>query len=779
MIGKAVRRLEDLPLVTGVGRYAADNDLPGQLHMRIVRSPAAHGIIRGIGVEAARSFPGVVGVWTSVDTDDIPPIDFRMTGYEELKPYRQPILAKDRVRYVGEPVAAVFATDAYTAEDAADLVQLDIEDLPPVLNVRTTVGLFDPDHSTEALVLRSEYGDVDSAFASADSIIIELELDVGRHTGVPLECRGGAAWVDPATGVLEFFGAAKVPHYNRSAIAQMLRLPVSKVVLVEGHVGGSFGVRGELYPEDVLLAAAALRLSRPIKWVEDRREHLIATNHSRDQLHRIRAAVDASGFIRAIDDTFWVDQGAYVRTHAATVPNLTAAMLPGPYQVPAYRSTGHIRLSNKTPAGTYRAPGRFEGTFVRERLLDAIGRRLGLHPLEVRRRNLIRADQMPFARDLEALGTPVEYDSGDYERLLDRVVAHLPLDEVERELAERRRGGEHVGIGFGFFVEKSGLGPVEGVRVTVDESGDAEIRSGVASVGQGVETVLAQVCADVLGIDYERVRVNHARTDTFSHSMGTFASRVTVMAGSAVHLAAGMVRDKARCVAAGLLEASEEDIVVEEGRFHVRGTPSISLGWGDIASAVNPGNAAQFNLAPNLDEQAWFETSHMAYPYGLHAAVVRVDAATGAVDILRYVVAYDVGRAVNPMLVEGQIVGGVAQGVGGSLFEQFVYDDAGQPLATTFVDYLIPTALEMPPVEVLISEDAPSPLNPLGVKGAGEGGTTACGAAIAAAITNAFDETIQVSCLPATPSVVRQLLRDRTATPLPPEAEPGTSEASD
>ena len=774
MIGERLRRLEDPPLVVGAGRFAADVDFPGQLHMRVVRSPVAHGILHGVDVAAARRAPGVVEVWTCRDTAEIPPIDFRMVAFAELTPYRQPVLAEARVRYVGEPVAVVFATDAYLAEDAADLVALDIEAVDPVVDVLGPLGAFDAEHDTEALVLQSAYGDVDAAFEAADTIV-ELELRVGRHSGVPLECRGGAARVDPATGILEIFGAAKVPHHNRNAIAQMLRLPVSQVVLVEGHVGGGFGVRGELYPEDVLLAAGALRLSRPIKWIEDRREHLVATNHSRDQVHHIRAALDTSGFILAIDDTFWLDQGAYVRTHAATVPTLTAAMLPGPYQVPAYRVVGRVRLSNKTPAGTYRAPGRYEGTFVRERLVDAIADRLGLHPLELRRRNFIRRDQMPFARDLDVLGTPLEYDSGDYERLLDRVIDHLRLPELEDELVERRSSGEAVGLGFGFFVEKSGLGPYEGIRVLVDGSGDVEVRSAVASVGQGVETVLAQVCADVLDIDYRRVRVNHARTDLFPCGMGAFASRLTVMAGSAVYLAAEKVRAKAKHAAARLLEAAEDDIEIHDGVFHVRGTPSVSVTLGDIATALHPGGAGSLGLEPDLDEEAWFETSHMTYPYGLHAAVVRVDVETGGVKVLRYVVAYDIGRSINPMLVEGQLVGGVAQGIGGALFEDFVYDAAGQPLATTFMDYLIPTAREMPPVEVLVSEDAPSPLNPLGVKGAGEGGTTACGAAVAAAISDALDGSIQVTQLPVTPSALRRLLRRRTATEHSPAGRPGTA----
>lgn len=355
LIGQSVRRLEDRPLLTGEGRYAGDINLPGQLHMRLVRSPVAHGRILDVDILEAVDLEGVVAVWTGADVSAIPPIDFRQEGLTDLYPYRQPILAQDVVRYVGEPVAVVFANDPYTAEDAAEAVFVDVDDLPLTLDATAAPGSFDGTHSTEAAVVRTTYGSVDESFTAADKIV-SVEVTVGRHTGVPMETRGALATVEPS-GSLVMYGAAKVPHYNRKAIAAMLGIDTDKVILREGHVGGGFGVRGELYPEDVLVCLAALRLRRSVKWIEDRKEHLVATNHSRDQHHRISAAVDPDGFITAIRDEFWVDQGAYIRTHAATVPNLTMAMLPGPYLFPSYETTGHIRLTNKTPAGTYRAPG--------------------------------------------------------------------------------------------------------------------------------------------------------------------------------------------------------------------------------------------------------------------------------------------------------------------------------------------------------------------------------------------------------------------------------------
>ena len=417
-IGRSVRRIEDPPLLTGRGRFAADIVLPGMVHMRVVRSPVACARILAVDMTEARAAEGVLAVWDAAELLGVPPIEYRQVSLPELAPYRQPVLASGFVRYVGEPVAVVVATDPYLAEDAADLVWVDLEDLPVALDP-TLPAVFPPDLPIRAATIRKEYGDLDGAFAAAD-VVVDLEVQVGRHTGVPLETRGAVAWHDGATGVLHVLGAAKIPHYNRDAIASMLGLPSSKVHLHEGHVGGGFGVRGELYPEDVLVSLAALRLERAVRWIEDRREHLVAANHSRDQLHRLRAAIDSSGEILAIDDEFWQDQGAYVRTHAATVADLTAAMLPGPYRVPAYRSTGHIVVTNKTPAGTYRGPGRYEGSFARERLIDAIAHRLELDPIEVRRRNLIAHESMPFTRGVLALGTEVVYDSGNYPAMLER-----------------------------------------------------------------------------------------------------------------------------------------------------------------------------------------------------------------------------------------------------------------------------------------------------------------------------------------------------------------------
>lgn len=761
-VGQSVLRLEDPPLVRGEGCFAGDINFPHQLHMRVVRSQIANGRLKSLDAAQARALPGVVAAWTGADVADVPSIPFRATKVRGLDPYCQPILARERVRYVGEPVAVVFASDPYLAEDAADLMLPDVEEWTPLLDASAEPGEFDSGRDTEPTVIRKGYGDVAAAFAAAHAVI-ELDLAVGRHSGVPLECRGAVARFDAARGALELHGAAKKPHWIRDQIARMLGLSPSRVHVYEGHVGGGFGVRGELYPEDVLVCLAAMRLGRPVKWIEDRHENLMAANHSRQQRHLIKAAIDADGRILGIEDRFYHDQGAYVRSHGVRVADMSAGLLLGPYRVPAYAVAGHFRLTNKTPAGSFRSPGRFETTFVRERLMDAIAARLGLDAVEVRLRNLIGADEMPYARPLEALETEVVLDSGDYAGLLHKALARVGWRDLRAAMAARRAKGEAAGVGLAMFVEKSGLGPSDGVRLSVDASGAVELVTGAASVGQGMETALAQICGDELGVDYRCVRVVHGRTDRIEFGHGAHASRVTVMTGSATAVAARMVRAKALEVAAELMQAAADGLEVVDGRVWRRGeAEGTSMGLDEIARYLQQGASTLAGRDPGLSAEGWYHSDRMNYPYGIHIAQVAVDRDTGAVRVERYLVAYDVGRAVNPKLVEGQIVGGLAQGLGGALYEEFSYDEQGQPTATTFVDYLMVTAREMPnDIDVLVTEDAPSPLNPLGLKGAGEGGTNAVGAAVAAAIDDALGIPGFVTRLPVTPERLRQDLAAR------------------
>jgi carbon-monoxide dehydrogenase large subunit/6-hydroxypseudooxynicotine dehydrogenase subunit gamma len=761
-IGQSVTRLEDPPLVTGRGQFAGDINFPHQLTMRIVRSAHAHGRIGMIDFAAARALPGVFAVWTADDIADVPPVDFREGSIPALAPYRQPVLAQGYVRYVGDPVAAVFAADAYIAEDAADLVTVEIEELPPLVDAQAPPVEFAPGHSSEAAVIRQGYGDVEAAFAKA-AHIVELDLSIGRHSGVPLETRGAIGRYDAARGILELHGAAKVPHRNQELLARMLKLPSSSIHVHESHVGGGFGVRGELYPEDVLVCVAAKRFNRPVKWIEDRREHLIAANHSRQQVHKIRAAVDQDGVILAIDDRYFHDQGAYVRTHAARVVHMTAGILPGPYRVPAYRAIGHFRLTNKTPAATYRAPGRYETTFVRERLLDGIAHKLEIDRIELRRRNAIGPQEMPYPRPLEALGEEIQYDSGDYTGLLDKLLAKVGWQALNESVKKRKAAGQLVGIGLAMFVEKSGLGPTDGVRISIDTSGMVDVLTGGASLGQGFETVMAQVAADALGVDYRRCRVTHGQTDRIPFGIGAHASRATVMTASATHVAATNVRRKALALAAELLQTSSEaldivagEVVRKDGKMDGKSGPSISLAA--IAQNLSPTSKARGDREPGLAAEGWFTTAHQVYPYGSHVAVVRVDPETGRVAIERYWIAYDIGRAINPALVHGQIVGGYAQGLGGALFEEFTYSERGDPLAVTFADYLLPALHEVRAPDVLLEQDYTSPLNPLGIKGAGESGITAVGATIASAIDDAIGMPGAVRELPVTPQRLKRLL---------------------
>ena len=759
VVGRSVPRLEDPPLITGSGQFIGDITFPHQLHMRIVRSPYAHAKLRSVDVAAARAAPDVVAVWTGADIASLPPIDFRDPAGEALSPYRQPLLAQDRLRYVGEPVAAVFAADAYLAEDAAELVSLAIDELPPLLDAAATPGSFASGQSTEATVLRAAYGDIDAAFAQSHAVV-ELDLTIGRHSAVPIETRGALARYDTSRDVLELYGAAKIPHRNRDAIARMLGRSAAAIVLKEGNTGGGFGVRGELYPEDFLVCLGALRLGRPIKWIEDRSEHLIAANHSRQQHHRARMAVDADGTILGLDDEFWLDQGAYVRTHGARVPEMTIAMLPGPYRIPAYRAVGHFRLTNKTPAATYRAPGRYEGTFVRERLMDAVADRLGLDRLTVRRRNLIAAAEMPFSRSLSALGTEVVYDSGNYALLLDRALTRIGWEGLQLELRRRRAAGELVGAGIAVFVEKGGLGPMDGTRITVDATGMVELVTGGSSVGQGFATAMAQICADALGVDYRRVRVVLGQTDRIQYGIGAHASRASVMTGGATHAAALKVRAKALDMTAQLLQAEPEELDIVDGVVRHRDRPEgPSIALGDIARHLAPDSPSLGDREPGLTAEGWFRADHMTYAYGVHIGIVRVDPETGCASVERFLIAYDIGRAINPMMAEGQLTGGFAQGLGGALCEEFLYNEQGDPLCTTLANYALPNAADVPPVEILLTEDAPSPLNPLGIKSVGEGGITGVGAALAAAIDDAIGIPGAVTALPATPSRINAILR--------------------
>jgi aerobic carbon-monoxide dehydrogenase large subunit len=748
VIGTRMPRAEDPRLLRGRGRFGDDFSAPGQLWARIVRSPAAHGEVRELDVTEAASVPGIAAVVTADDLPGNPVIPVRLAiAGTDLSGFLQPVLARGTVRYVGEPLAVVVGEDPYACEDAAELVGIEIEARPAVLDARQ-------DPSRTAAELTRGYGDPDAAFARA-AHVVEIDLAIGRHSGVPLEPRCLLAVPGREPGELAIFGMTKVPVWNRDLLADLLGVDETLIRVHAIDAGGGFGVRGEFYPEDFLIPWLAIRLGRPVKWAEDRAEHLVAVNHSRQQYHRIAAAFDAGGRILALTDEIIQDNGAYCRTHGVAVPELTAAMLPGPYRVPAYRGRVRVVLTNKTPCGTYRAPGRFEGTAAREHLLDVAAARLGLDPVALRERNLLTRSELPHERPISTLGTDMILDTGDYPALLAAAVGETGRLRYRALAAVPPGRRRRRGFGLAMFVEKSGLGPQETADVTVSRTGAVHVCSGGTSLGQGIETVLAQIAADALGADPRAVRVTAGDTAAQPFGAGSWASRSTVVGGSAVHQAALAVRRRAIELAARVLEAAEEDLDLAAGTVTVRGDPAVSLTLADLAKAAAPASRYLKKDEPaGLSARRRFEVSHMTYPYGVHAAVVEVDTGTGQVRVLRYLVAYEVGRAINPMLVEGQLRGGVAQGIGGSLLEEFRYDEDGQPQAVTFMEYRLPTAAEIPPVDVLLRQDAPSPGNPLGVMGAGEGGISAVGAAVANAVRDALGLPGSVGQLPLTPARV-------------------------
>src|SRR4051812_6673679 len=516
-VGRSVRRVEDDRLLRGAGRFVDDVDRPGQLWMRVVRAPSAHAALCAVDTAAARDVPGVRAVITAADFDPLPRIPVRLGPFDEpLDDFLQPVLAHERVRYVGEPVAAVVADDPYVAEDAAELVVCELEALDVVLDARDGA----------ALELERGYGDVEGAFERA-AHVVEVEVEVGRHTAVPLETRGLVADYDPALDRLTIWGATKVPHFNRRVLAGLLGMDEDRIALRTTDAGGGFGVRGELYPEDFLVAYLARALRAPVKWVEDRAEHLVATNHSRQQRRALAGAFAADGELLALRDALWHDNGAYVRTHGVVVPELTLSMLPGPYRVAAYEGRAHVAVTNKTPCGTFRGPGRYEATFARERLLDAAADELGLGRVALRRRNLLAAEDLPHHRDLPVLGHPVEIDAGDFAGMLDAAIAAAGYEDWVREAAEQRAEGRAIGTGVAYFLEKSGGGGFERARLTVGDDGRVRVASGGATLGQGIETVLAQVAADELGVQPHEVDVIVGDTELVSAGGGSWASRST------------------------------------------------------------------------------------------------------------------------------------------------------------------------------------------------------------------------------------------------------------
>jgi carbon-monoxide dehydrogenase large subunit len=728
-IGSPVERIEDLRFLRGRGEFIGDLRREGMLHAAILRSPMAHGHLRGLDAMAARAMPGVRAVITAAEIGAVPRIPLRLLPLPGTERFLQPVIAADRVRYVGEPIAIVLADSAALAEDGVGAIALDIEELPPVTDSRASaqhdILLFEESGTNLAMNFTATTGDAEAAFRDADYVRRE-RFQVQRYTALPMEPRGVLAEWDMAKGRMTVLGAAKVPFFNRDTLAAMLGLAPTAVDLIENDVGGGFGARGEFYPEDFLIPFAARHVGRPVRWIEDRREHLTAMNHAREADCEAEIACRRDGTIVGLRGEVFVDLGAYVRTNGLIAPRTLAQFFSGPYRVPNIHIASTALLTNKTPSGTYRAPGRYEASFFCERLIELAAGDLGIDSAEMRRRNLIDAAEMPYKLPRLEPGGPAvdtECDSGDYREALERCLSEFGWAE-KRDLQGRLIDGRYHGIAVACFIEGSGAGPKETARLELEPDGKVAVYVGSAAVGQGLETVMAQIAADTLGLPLDQVRVFHGSTPYLQEGYGAFASRSTILGGSAVFEGAKALLEKIRAAAAARLGISAAEIELADGRARI--SDGRSMAFAELA-------------AEGLQVDAAFANNNrLSYSYGSAAAYVSVDPGTGHVELLDYLVVEDVGRIVNPLTLHGQAIGGVVQGLGGAFMEKLVYDANGQLLTGTLADYLIPTATDYPRIRAIALENYPSPSNPLGVKGAGEGAIIPVGGLMANAVANAL-----------------------------------------
>ena len=770
MFGDALKRTEDDRLLRGAGRYVDDLRLPDMLALVIVRSLHAHARVLEVDAAAARALPGVCGVFTLADVPELrdalpPPVMNAMA----VRPYRQSALVDDRARYAGEPIAVVVAESAYVAADAAAQVNVTYDVLSAVAGVGPArepgAPLVHPEWGTNvAGTIEMETGDVEGAFAQAD-LVVTRRLTAARMFGLPLEPRAVLARWEAIDGTLTLWSSTQMPYGVRESVMMALDLPRTSVRVIAPDVGGGFGPKAVIYQEELIASALARRLGRPVRWTETRRESMLATVHGHDQIHEARLALRADGRFLALEDHFVIDNGAYLPRGARTANNV-AAHLMGPYRFEAFRCTGEVVVTNKVPNIPFRGAGRLQSVFVTERLIEAAARELQIDPVELRRRNVLTPDELPLDRGIPYRpGLPVIYDSGDYPALLAAAERMLDRERFRAEQQAARREGRLLGCAVALYTEGTGVPPAEGAMVTIDERGRVSVALGAPSQGQSHETTMAQICCERLGAAFEDVCVIAGDTSRFPASpvsSGTFASRVAVIAGSAVALASDEVRAKTVRVAAHLLECAEHDVVIESGAASVKGLPSRRLGFAVLAAAAR-GAAFLGELAePGLSATRYYAPTAVTWAAGAHAAVVEVSPATGAVTVLRYHVAHDSGREINPMVVEGQVHGGVAQGLGSALLEELVYDGQGQLLTGTLMDYALPRAATFPAVEVTRVE-SPTTINPIGVKGAGEGGGIPGQGLIANAVADALGvDGPELDSVPLRPEHVLALLRRRS-----------------
>jgi carbon-monoxide dehydrogenase large subunit len=768
--GQPIKRNEDPRLLTGQALFTDDVHMPGMLHVAFVRSDYAHGNIRSIDTTAAQGVPGVIAVYTAEDLGDYwqpgpllvppPPIPDLV-----FNPRTQVPLAKDKVRHVGEPLVAIVAESRYIAEDAAEQVVVMVDPLPAVVDIETALA---PEttliHEGLAENLNAHAiqrkGDYEHARAQAD-VIIKRRFTYDRGTAAAMENRGIVASWDAKAEQLTMYDTTQAPIAIRNGIAAMLGLSEKQVRVIAPFIGGGFGPKIMMfYPEEVVLAWITVQLGRPVKWIEDRQENFYATTQERGQVHEAEMALTRDGRVLGVKDVFIHDAGAYA-PYGLTVALNSQCTLLGQYDVENYYTEFKSVFTNKPIVTPYRGAGRQHGVFVMERLLDLAAKELGIDRVEIRRRNLIPPEKFPYNNQVIYQDfAPLVYDSGNYEPALDKAVELIGYHQFLTEEQPRlRAAGKHVGIGIVTYVEGTGIGPYEGARVTVETSGRVSVATGVGTQGQGHYTSFAQIVAEQLGVDIENIRLTTGDTAEFYWGAGTFASRGAVVAGNAIHAASVKVREKVLRHASEELEVAESDLELVDGTVRVKGSPESAIKLGDLAARANPmRGAVKPGTEPGLEATDYFGPERGATASGVHAMIVEVDPETMMVDIKRYVVVHDCGRVINPMILEGQIQGGVAQGIGNAFYEQLHFDENGQLLNASFMDYLVPTADTVPVIETDHVE-TPSPLNPLGVKGAGEAGAIPVGPLFAQAIEDALQSYgVEITEIPLSPTRLFDIL---------------------
>ncbi|MGI9557207.1 MAG: xanthine dehydrogenase family protein molybdopterin-binding subunit [Solirubrobacterales bacterium] len=770
-VGERLMRLEDPAMLTGSATFVDDVDLPGMLHAAVLRSPMPHARITALDTSAAEAMEGVEMVLTAADLDELGVAEMPVTWRQpEQKGPTYLLLASDVVRYVGEGVAVVVAASRYLAEDAAAAIDVSYDPLPvntdPMAALDADTPVIHPDWGDNEIIrVARDTGDVEATFAAAPVVLSE-RLRSHRYAACPLETRGAVASVAPGTGEITVWMANQAPHRAKTHIARQLDLDENSIRVIAPHVGGAFGLKDHAYAEEVLAVVLARAIGRPVKWIEDRAEHFLASAHAREQLHEVEIAAEEDGLIVGVKDRFVADYGAYCINIGVGPATTTQAILPGPYRFQSYLTDLSAVATNKVPSGAYRGFGQPQATFVMERMMDRLARHLEMDPAELRRRNLIQPNEMPFA-------TPagLTYDSGDYPAALDAALELARYDDWRAQQREGRGNGRNLGIGLAGYVEISGMAPSSDMAfvgfdiggyahalVDVGPAGNVTIATGIAGSGQGHQTTLAQICASELGVSVEDVRVVQGDTHSTPYdAAGSIGSRTAVVGGVAVMRASRQIRAKLLDLAAHMLEASSADLEIADGRVVVKGAASRGVSIKEVAEQATLAHSLPEGMEPRLHAHEINDPDDLTFAYGVHVAVVDVDAQTGAIDPLEYVAIHDCGTVINPAVVEGQILGGVAQGVGGALLEDLVYSDDGQLMTTSFMDYMLPTAGEVPSVGLGHSE-TPAPNVEGGMKGTGEGGAIGPPAAFANAVEDALSPLgVTVQETPLSPDYVWRL----------------------